>query len=86
MNKVDNGMKYFSEPDIFGTFQPAPERIKTNVMNRLLPSGVFKYILFPFLLLVLSPLLVLFIDPIIVKDSLFIYFIATISILICVYS
>jgi hypothetical protein len=51
-----NEEEYFTKPNVYGTFQPANDRIKKGFFERIIPYKYFKYTFYALLSLFISPI------------------------------
>lgn len=64
-----NKKKYFTNPDIYATFAPAPENIKKGFFARIIPYNYIKYTLYSATLLFLSPIVLVLMNLDSMKDE-----------------
>lgn len=60
---------YFTNPDIYATFEPASENIKKGFFAKVIPYKYIKYILYSLLIFFISPILLVLMDIDLMKDE-----------------
>jgi hypothetical protein len=82
-----NEKKYFTNPNIYAAFDPAPDGIKKGFFARIIPYSYIKYTLYSLLVLFLSPIvLVLLNADLMIDQKTFFPIFWTLCILFLVYT
>jgi len=54
--------KYFTNPNIYATFEPASDRIKKGFFSRIIPYNYIKYTMFSLTVLFFSPIVLVLLN------------------------
>jgi hypothetical protein len=68
-----NEKKYFTNPDIYATFEPASDRIKKGFFARIIPYNYIKYTLYSLAILFFSPIIRVLLNLDLMKDTNILY-------------
>ncbi len=82
---IDN--KYFTNPDIYATFEPSSDKVKKGFFARIIPYNYIKYTLYSLALLFVSPIVLVLLNLDLMQDSsLFYPILWTLCISFCLYA
>ena len=68
---IDN--KYFTNPDIYATFEPASDKMKKGFFAKIIPYNYIKYTLYSLALLFVSPIVLVLLNLDLMQDASLFY-------------
>lgn len=64
-----NEKTYFTNPDIYATFEPASEKIKKGFFARIIPYNYIKYAMYSLTLFFISPIVLVLLNLDLMQDA-----------------